>query len=1359
MDNTLLHIVVLLLFMSTVSSQDNTNWDLISSHLEKYWKDDLPPLPKGVMDVSYWTEHTSTGSVFQRVKANLAGNTRMCNETNHSAVWPNDANSAGPLLHCGLIGNECNNHDEEDCKVKDTINSRSNMAAILSKPGTHWTRMSAQPGWIQMRFPVPSGAEGVTFRFEMDNRYAPSARGGNPCARAKSTPGYNCTLCTLGLKGEPWDYSVKAGVFVLWTIPGLGKYIISPEPLDVNAAYANNNLVVRIDSPEELSLHNTSEVVITLLSFNQYPYSGELEDGVAGYTLSNPTKCSTTWTYKSGDSTGGNYVVGIVSAEIISLTRWKRAADPPLERPRLFGSDDTWVSRFVNPFHNASCKQTAPFNPGWGGHEGYPDMKSKFEIRTKGYSSCHTSGNERVAPATIREHRVVKASYGDPDFRSYRGSTPVSNAYSAIHLARRMRHCHKINPSSPNLCQFNKSEVDWLANEIVTREFVSFHPDAVLSYSMAAWGWEQASDGCCGFDLQTPVPLKLYSLLFDNFAVEAEAINATIASQIKEKMLEYINKFIKSFEDGDWNLWNGNNWTPVLSEGAMYWAIAFWYEFPTEAHRVVEIVNDINILHFETFTDDGVYKEGVCQYSYMSIRSLLAISALYTQAFDEPWPTLNATEIINLGNWHLDSFDMNGQAINFGDSHACRGTTVETLYALMAEAINSVEINKVAETIAIDPCLLHTWSSIVYYITARDVWQFWPVLLSQDFDAIMENCSGNANISGHLPLGPDKMALYTGYGMIRSALLQNCTDPLDQARWKCTIDERGPPRLENVALYSQLSLQSRPNSWPHSEVDFASFKWTAYGASLISEYGYGTIATAVNQYDMRRYNQIDNIAPGHNTVVIREAFSDKHGPGVFSQLQGRQGTLHETKGMNVKLSCMHVKGDLVYGSDRADGWLDVMSRWVCSVAVGNYVIIDALAVKANRSSMSLYGSMYGGPDFQEDGVHQSLTIDEYFHSSNGLSGRLINSTDSFVRAEAARWCQHTDVALDNTDPTNSTVLLTSQCSFAINYGPGDALGRISSWSEHGGQFKIDGVVSATDPYDREKLHLNRFRYVSNKKTTSSGDVRAFILTAGRKPKTAPSSWTIPCDNTPSPEFLVCILSCVEKNLYKFEINRSTRAHVTMETAMEAGTCNGEVAGSYILSESTTTSETTASTFTTISTSTTSSSAVTNNSSETCVLCGTTQRGLRLKTSTVRRRSIAVSTPDNSNKSLSSTSSATTISVSSQMNSSSKSSSTTYETDTGSTSSTTSSITNKNFGGSNKSDGNPDAAVIIPVIIVVLLIAVVLGFVLYAKLRNKETETLSTTSKRDENTLIAQNATTIWENKAFVPPPDDQQLEL
>ena len=171
-------------------------------------------------------------------------------------------------------------------------------------------------------------------------------------------------------------------------------------------------------------------------------------------------------------------------------------------------------------------------------------------------------------------------------------------------------------------------------------------------------------------------------------------------------------------------------------------------------------------------------------------------------------------------------------------------------------------------------------------------------------------------------------------------------------------------------------------------MDFATFIWSAWGTRLISEYGYGTIATAVGPWDTRRYEYIDNNPAGHNTLVVREAFKDAEEKINFSQLHLAVGSLDYSRaGVDPGESqCLELDGSIPYGASRKDGWLDLMRRYVCPLSDGTFVLIDLLAVKRNRSALHIYGAQYGGPNFDEEEPASSrLKIEECLGCSEAYS--------------------------------------------------------------------------------------------------------------------------------------------------------------------------------------------------------------------------------------------------------------------------------------------------------------------------------------------------------------------------------------
>ena len=155
-----------------------------------------------------------------------------------------------------------------------------------------------------------------------------------------------------------------------------------------------------------------------------------------------------------------------------------------------------------------------------------------------------------------------------------------------------------------------------------------------------------------------------------------------------------------------------------MSEGIVHWVVTFWHDEPARASRIMKIVNDINMLHIPMITVKGGYKEGVCQYSYMSLESQMNIAVLYARAFGEVWPSLALDRVQAMAQWHLDSYDTAGMAIDFGDAHQCRGMVRSTVIAALAPVIAAPTPTAAALAAAampggagIDACQLREWSS------------------------------------------------------------------------------------------------------------------------------------------------------------------------------------------------------------------------------------------------------------------------------------------------------------------------------------------------------------------------------------------------------------------------------------------------------------------------------------------------------------------------------------------------------------------------------------------------------------------------------------------------------------------------
>ena len=332
-----------------------------------------------------------------------------------------------------------------------------------------------------------------------------------------------------------------------------------------------------------------------------------------------------------------------------------------------------------------------------------------------------------------------------------------------------------------------------------------------------------------------------------------------------------------------------------------------------------------------------------------------------------------------------------------------------------------------------------------------------------------------------------------------------------------------------------------------------------YLTFLSLQSGYGTIATSVTQWDMRRYTDLDNNPAGHNTVVIREAFQSGSSTINFSQLNYVAGTLLSTAAFSDGSTCVLMDGSDVYGASRDDGWLDVMKRYACTLegGRGSVLILGLLQTKPNRTSLTLVGSQYGGPDFTETSpASAELNIDEYFYTDTeaevtGSEGGVLSEVLPYDRG-AKKWCRHVDVEVSN---DSKSVALRPQCGIGA-FRSGDGMGVVSGISlmdDTEGHFEYDGLVTTVG------IKKRRFRFVSNRPVGTEGDVRAFVLSPSLS--SAPLNLPPPdpalencsddhgCDASGVPLKCSCLQLCVGQTL-----KRVTMANDDMVGINNAGPC-------------------------------------------------------------------------------------------------------------------------------------------------------------------------------------------------------------
>ena len=1032
----------------------------------------------------------------------VSGALAACNGSAPSAITagpqftcPNDGTCSGPGMFAGV----------QLCRASHVVSGHYNYIQLGGRAGTHWAPAIAVPAWAQYMFPAtPRGTSALTLRYTLDSRYRPELYGGNPCQNASAS--YNCTLCTKG----PWDYAQPPGVHILWSAAGRADYVLSGPHSGQAEAFDAGILTHVVDAPAALNLQEGEFPIVAFLIVSQYGAPNEAP-------LDSNGRCSVSTSALGTAHTFKDHPFILKTATLLYRQQVSFPTTPPTTRPRVYGTNAQWYAQRVRPFFNAPCDAAAAAGGGWFESVGVLDAKARFETAARGFKSCSEAaidGGDITAWSSARK------------FIEYDSSTPPSttDGERCLHLLRRLWACAALAGGSYATCEYNGTEATRLAEAVVAVEMERF---AATSWSCGA---SCGGDGSAAFDLTTAGPVQYYSLFYDVLDSQPGLLSSTNATNVRTTLRAQIDLFRESFNRGGWQLWNGNNWTPHLTIAAIIWAVAFYHEDPV-APDVVRMVNDILWLHRPYYTADGVYTEGVVQYSMMSINGLIEAAVVQRLSFGVAPQAIDTEMLRKVVRYHLASMATDGYVVDFGDSHAQRGWgDLATYNAAMARTLVGGQSISSAPA-ALSGCDVRELSASMYGSGGvyDGPWSMEPEILELGLGTLVRSCAWAATPAQ--PLGGRTVHIFPhgGFGSMRLPLLPS-HDTDGSAKAAPCFGSGSSERCVNASLpslfdnvpYAYLALQARPNSFAHSEVDFGSVVWSAWGARLLSDFGYGTIATAVGEWDMRRYAEIDNNPAGHNTVVVREAFASGANSEKINFSQMNKGPPGSLTAANVSTNggggaqgsgeCVELDGSTVYGSQRANGWLDLMRRAACPLDApasssdalsGAILLVDVLRVKANRTALSLYGSLYGGPDFNEpQPASSSLHLEEFWYTDTcaelqtDSSGNLLPQEVPFDRTalgQTAKWCRHVDILDEGT--RGAAHLLSLRPGTGIgSYRDPDGLGGISGLAARGGSFVIDGLITAPDRWNRaHHLKKRRFRFVGDAPIDSSGDVRAFVL--------------------------------------------------------------------------------------------------------------------------------------------------------------------------------------------------------------------------------------------------------------------------
>ena len=982
-----------------------TAWEIIAESLYDYdAAGALPDLPDDFLDGDWSTPvpefiwHSITPS------ERFADDETAFPDCSPPAYWDADRIQLG-----GYVSPD-NGTEDPYCRVQGHPTDTEERGLLFFNRArlSNGSPVTGEPTWVRMRFPIPEGHTATTLTYSIES---PRVFGSHPteCTGTDVDDSGECYRQALA-DGETWEEEIPPGVFLLWgrATDCEGWEITGPhDPAGIMTW--GGPVDYTVDVPE--TLRAVDELVVSLLVYRQYP------GGCHGPTC------------KEGRQ--GHSNLHFQGARLVTEAPFATTDEPSLTHPRLFGADDTWVSR-IAAFDSLACSGSPDWPDGsaWGG---LPNIRNIWDDLTKGGSECLGDVPEHLADI--------------PDVADYLDGSAadrfdLTRAARMLHLIRRERACRATDLIA---CQYDPEEVDELVDALIDIEMTRL----------------EESDNECGkdsdpsdvdwctfgfpFDLRTREPMRQYTLLAD---VLWDDLTDDQHALILDVTGEQIDGFLGHFADVHWAIFNGNNWTPVLAEAAMYWGITYYHE-DERAPEVVWRALQSLWLHRGQYLSDGVYAEGLLMYSQVSFDPLMAISQLVETSFGERLESIPWERMDGFSRWALAFMAPDGSTIDFGDAWAKRGWgTFMPVLAHMA-APDALELD--AEP---DPCFAHKfYSNKYYYHGLTDPWKAHPAL-AQDWPSIVGACD---DIDGMLPEDVEvEVWSEGGWGSVRVGM-PGMTDIA------ASLDSDAPSRFRQ-ADQVMLAISAIPNSASHTEMDFGTVVWVPYGSRIIADFGYGSLHG--NRYETAPEHPPDQNPTGHSTLIIPEALLDGDPSTNTSQIDGRDGTItmEEIDGHATLL----LDGSAVYGRDDPElGWLEHFHRRVVPLDNGHIILIDDFTVRDDR------------PD---------ASVSEYWYTHPWEPG--FDADD----------CLHQDKWVDRLVGEHTLDLIPA-CSGLENTAS-ESAGRIEAIAMHGGQFVDDGDISFVNRLDDL---VTRSRFIWTPDTPVRRDLRLFALLAETGAEMLPSA--------------------------------------------------------------------------------------------------------------------------------------------------------------------------------------------------------------------------------------------------------------
>ncbi len=882
------------------------------------------------------------------------------------------------------------------------------------------------PAWVQARFPIPPGHQMKVLDIGLEK----PRLFGYPtklCADYWTNPDGSCNPNTA----EPWS-KIAPGLYVLWTQPGATHYIITGPHLASTQPLSWKSITLSLAVPKPLQ--QVSELVVAVLVYRQHPSKCWLKmDPKTGKPLldkaGKPLKDCV-------DGYAGN---NLQLTSLMLETRATALSDvkPPLKHPRLFGANAQWLAD-QKPFEDMPCitiKQSA------GVIGDLENIKNLWDRETLGAVPCLSEALPKLAAHPDISPYLQKISAIDALKAQQKWKPDPS---SVLHAIRRTRAC--LSGPAPKSCQSTSKGLTDIIKAFKTVEFDDFDDIKWCGFCFSGPGK--------GYGLYTGPRVFYWSLFVDTLW---DDLTKAEHAKVGGKLSELIDYFLAHGDNRHWALFNGNNWTPALVQGALAWAITYYHEDP----RALDVaVLGIGAMwrHHDFWKADGAYEEGV-SYGGHALNPTMLVTRMFRRSFGVDPHFMAWDHLRKAGQWYTDLMATDGSTLDFGDSHTGVGWRANA--PLAAALVDEWAFDKPS---TIDPCVARDyWAHKYYHHGFTGPWTMHP-WMARDWPAIIAACKAKS-LAIQIRTYPDG-----GWSVIKTS--QPGSSGLTKG---LATNHKG-----HDADKTMLAASSVPNTYAHMEADFGSLIWSAYGSRLIADIGYGSQAKDIYALTKMEkgslYNMVDNGAVGHSTLYVPEAnFINPANKLLMnsSQIKGgigttKKGTWGDTAGVHLDGAFVYgkVMGNPVYAEAKKRGWLEAFDRWLIPLPGGHFLVADSFLKRADRPKVTAAQTW------------------QFYHAPLAP-----NAPCKYNKV-------HTDVALVNTH----TVEIKPVCRMLSYSANSQAVGRILGASLSPGGFTKPVVFKTYKNLGGTVTH-KRVRYQPT--AAIAHDVRVFALLA------APSAAKMP----------------------------------------------------------------------------------------------------------------------------------------------------------------------------------------------------------------------------------------------------------